>query len=211
MRIFFQHFRNYVIRGFLAVIPVGISVLTIRFLYVVIDQRIMGIVNQWIGYRIPGLGILILLLALYFLGLIASNVLGKQAFNLLDRIFHRIPLVKIIYQGGKQLAAALSLPERQVFKRAVLVNFPKPGIWSIGFVTGTVIDHANGDETILKLLIPTAPNPMSGFVMYVRESEVRETGWAVEEALRAVISIGIIGPEIVAPPNVSNDEKTAGA
>lgn len=203
MRVFFQHFRNYVFRGLLAVIPVAISILTIRFLYVLIDQRIMGMVNQWIGYRIPGLGILILLFALYLLGLTASNVIGKQVFNLLDRIFHRIPLVKIIYQGGKQLAAALSLPERQIFKRAVLVNFPKPGIWSIGFVTGTVIDHGNGDETLLKVLIPIGPNPMSGYVMYVRESEVRETGWAVEEALRAVISIGIIGPEIIDPEKSS--------
>jgi uncharacterized membrane protein len=96
--------------------------------------------------------------------------------------------------GGKTAYDSLSLPEREVFKRAVRVEYLKPGIWTIGFVTGMIIDTKDPGEKLLKVFVPTPPNPASGTMVVVRESHTRDPGWNIEEALNAVISGGIIGP-----------------
>lgn len=106
----------------------------------------------------------------------------------------RIPLINTTYQIGKQLSDTLALPEKHVFRKVVLVDYLKPGIWTIGFVTGTVIDRKNNNEKLLKVFVPTPPNPTSGTMVVVKESETRDPGWTVEEAMKAVISGGIIGP-----------------
>jgi len=135
---------------------------------------------------------------LYIIGITASNIMGKQLLGLIEKITDRIPLIKTTYKIGQQLAVTLSLPEKQVFRRAVLVEYLKPGIWTIGFVTGTIIDRKNNDEKLLKVFIPTPPNPTSGTMVLVKESETRDPGWGVEEALKAIISAGIIGPGEIA-------------
>ena len=188
------HLKKYTLRGLLAVIPLGLTVFAINILYRMIDKRITVLVEKLIGFTFPGLGILLLLILLYFLGLIVSNVMGRQIFGLIERIANRIPLVKTTYNVGRQLSGTLSLPERQVFKRAVLVEYLKPGIWTIGFVTGKIIDRQNSAETLLKVFIPTPPNPLSGTMVVVREAQTRDPGWTVEEALKAVISGGVISP-----------------
>ncbi len=147
-----------------------------------------------IGFTFPGLGVLLVLVTLYVLGLVASNVIGRQIFGLVEGIAKRIPLVKTIYQVGRQLTVTLSLPEKQAFKRAVLVEYLKPGMWTIGFVTGTIIDKKNNGETHLKVFVPTPPNPASGTMVAVKESQTRDPGWSIEEALKSVISAGVIGP-----------------
>jgi len=145
-----QHFKNYVLRGILAIIPIAISIIAIRFLYIAIDKQAMGLVDELIGFRVPGLGILILLVSLYIIGVVASNVIGRQFFGILEKVSSNIPIIKTTYLIGKQLVATLSLPEKQVFKRVVLVDYLKPGIWTIGFVTGSVIDRERNDEVLLK-------------------------------------------------------------
>ena len=194
MRSLFIHIKTYIFRGLIAVIPLALTVLVIQFLYIAIDQRIMGLVDEFIGFKIPGLGTFLLLTVLYLLGFTASNVVGKKIFVFAERITKRIPLINTTYHVGKQLSATLSLPEGQVFKRAVLVEYLKPGIWTIGFVTGNIIDRKNGDEKLLKVFIPTPPNPTSGTMVLVRESQIRDPGWIIEDAMKAVISGGIIGP-----------------
>lgn len=197
MKHFFNHLKMYVFRGLLAIIPLALSILAVNFIYVVIDKRVMDRVDQFIGFRIPGLGIILVLVILYAIGVITSNVMGKRLFNLLEGILNRIPLVKTTYQVGKQVANTFSLQESQVFKRVVLVDFFKPGAWMIGFVTGSIGDKA-GKEKLLKVFIPTVPNPTSGYLAMLKESQIRPTTWSVEEAMRLVISGGLIGPpEIV--------------
>lgn len=192
MKHFFSHIRTYIFRGLLAVIPIAITFFAIQIIYVLIDQRVMRSVERIIGVNIPGLGVLLVLVVLYLLGLIASNVLGAQVFHFLERISHRIPLIKTTYQVGKQLAATLSVPGKQVFKRAVLVEYLKQGMWTLGFVTGTIVDGAS-QEPLLKVFIPTPPNPTSGTMVIVRESQTRDPGCTIEEAIKTVISGGIIG------------------
>lgn len=195
MREIFKHLKTHILRGFLAIVPLGLSYLVIRFLYLAIDTRVTKIIDKILGFRIPGLGILLVLVFLYLLGLMASNWLGRQTFALIEGITARLPLVKTIYTLGKKLAEAISLPEKEAFKRVVMVEHFRPGLWSIGFVTG-VLSSAEGESNkLLKVFIPTAPNPTSGFMVMVRESQVRSLDWTVTEAMNTIISGGMVGPE----------------
>jgi uncharacterized membrane protein len=188
------HMKKFVVRGILAIIPLALSIFVIKLLYVNIDKRVVGLLDRTIGFSFPGLGIVLSVAVLYLLGLVASNIAVKKILGLIEDITGRLPFIKTTYQVGKQLADTLSLPERQVFKRAVLVDYLKPGIWTIGFVTGKIIDRKNNDEVLLKVFVPTPPNPTSGTMVVVKESETRDPGWSIEEAIRAVVSGGIIGP-----------------
>lgn len=196
MKRFINHTKAYILRGLLALIPLGLTIFTIRIIYVLIDKRVMELVDQYIGYRIPGLGLFLFVIVLYFVGMIASNVLGKRLFSILETITDRIPLVNTAYKVGKQLSNTLSLPEKQIFKNAVLVDYFKPGAWVIGFVTGQIKNNATG-EILSKVFIPTVPNPTSGFLVILKESDTRNPKWSVEEAMKMVISGGIIGPDMV--------------
>ncbi|MCJ7581433.1 MAG: DUF502 domain-containing protein [Candidatus Aminicenantes bacterium] len=190
----FSHLKKFIFRGFLAIIPLFLTYLLVRFLYLTIDKRVVDLIAQIIGFRIPGLGIILFILIFYMLGLVVSNWFGKRVFDFIERLTSRIPLIGTTYQVGKQLEITLTLPEKHIFKRAVLVEYLKPGIWTIGFVTGEIRDRKNDEEKILKVFIPTPPNPMSGTMVLVKESQVRDPGWTIKEALNAVISGGILGP-----------------
>jgi uncharacterized membrane protein len=192
-----RHVKTQIIRGILASIPFVLTFLVLRLLYVTIDRRLMELIAQVIGYKIPGLGFLLLLILLYLLGLGASNVVGRYFLNLLERITNRIPFIKTTYQIGRQLSDTLSLSEKQIFKRPVLVEYLKPGIWTIGFVTGEIIDKGSEDQKYLKVFIPMPPNPASGVMVIVREAQTRDPGWTMEEAIRSVISGGLIGPDAI--------------
>ena len=192
----FRHLRTFIFRGLLAVIPLVLVYFVVRFLYLTVDQRVAGLVEKRVGFAIPGLGVVIVLVILYLLGLAASNWAGKQFFNIIDRVSGRIPLVKTIYNLGKQLGKALGLPEKQAFRRVVMVEFFRPGLWSVGFVTGSVADKATGEKS-LKVFIPTAPNPTAGFMVVVREEAVRPLDWTVQEAMNAILSGGVAGPDSI--------------
>ncbi|MBN1794142.1 MAG: DUF502 domain-containing protein [Candidatus Omnitrophica bacterium] len=194
MKTVLMHVKLYIFRGLLALIPLGLTIFTIRIIYVFIDKRVMELVDQYIGYRVPGLGLLLFVIVLYLTGMVASNVLGKRLFGILDDITSRIPLINTTYQVGKQLSNTLSLPERQIFKKAVLVDYFKPGAWVVGFVTGRLSDRQTGED-FLKVFIPTVPNPTSGFLVILKESQTKDPHWSIEEAMKMIISGGIIGPE----------------
>ena len=193
-----RHMKRYILRGIVALIPLMLTALAIHFLYAAVDRRIMEFLEGYIGLRIPGMGIFIVLVAIYLVGLIASNVAGRFFLNTLDRISRRIPLIKTTYSVGKQLASTLALPEKHAFQRAVLVEYLKPGMWTVGFITGSLVDRQHRNEPLLKIFIPTPPNPTTGTMVIVKKSQTRDPGWTVREALNAVISAGIIGPEEIA-------------
>ncbi len=197
MKAFMAHTRSYIIRGLLACIPLGLSYLTLKFIYVFIDQKVMNLFDKFIGFRVPGLGILVFLIILYFIGLLVSNVIGHRLLGIIEFIFDRIPILRTTYQIGKQLSTTFSLSEKQVFKKVVFVDMNRSGVWSLGFVTGTILDKRNPHEKYLKVFLPTVPNPTTGFVVMVKESEILDPNWTVDEGVRTVISGGIIGPEII--------------
>jgi uncharacterized membrane protein len=193
-----KHFKKYIFRGLLAIIPPALCIFVVRLIYIGIDRRATGVIERFLGFSIPGLGVILVVLILYVLGFIASNITGRKLFSLLEYVVRRIPLINTTYQVGKQLSTTLSLPEKQVFKRPVLVEYLKPGMWTVGFVTGTIVDRSRNGETILKVYIPTPPIPTSGTMVLVRQSQTRDPGWSIEEAMKAVLSGGIIGPDFIA-------------
>ena len=196
MQNIYRHTKSYIFKGLLALIPIALTFFTINILYVFIDKQIMELIDQYTGFHIPGLGLLIFIVLLYATGIIASNVIGRRLFGLLETVTGRIPLLKTAYQVGKQLSGTLSLPEKNIFKKAVLVDYFKPGAWVIGFVTGEILDKRTG-ENLLKIFIPTVPNPTSGFLVIIGKELVQEMSWSVEEAMKMVISGGIIGPATI--------------
>ena len=195
MKGFFKHLRKYLFRGFLAMIPIALSAFAIYFLYSAVDRRVGLLWRRLFDFDVPGLGILTVLVILYLVGVVVSNAVGRQIMHVVERVTRRMPLIRTTYQIGKQLSSTLSLPEGQVFKRPVLIEFLRPGVWTLGFVTGTVEDRRFGDERYLKVFVPTPPNPTSGTMVLARESQTRDPGWTMEEALKTVISGGMIGPE----------------
>jgi len=199
MKNIYRHLQSYIFKGLLALIPIALAVFTVNILYVFIDKQIMELIDTYTGIHIPGLGLLIFIVLLYCTGIIASNVVGRRLFGLLDAVTGRIPLINTVWQVGKQLAGTLSLPEKNIFKKPVLVDYFKPGAWIIGFVTGEILDERTGKK-LLKIFIPTVPNPTSGFMVIIGEELVQETAWTVEEAVKMVISLGIIGPESISAP-----------
>jgi len=196
MKKIFAHIRVYTVRGIVALIPIALTYFVVRLLYLGIDKKVVGLLNYYTGYSIPGLGIIIVILVLYLIGRTASNVLGKQLFGIIERITKRLPIINTTYQIGKQLSDTLSLPERQVFKKAVLVEMFRKDTWLVGFVTGKLIDKKKG-ESMIKVYVPTPPNPTSGFLLVVSESEIRDPGWTIDEAMKVVLSGGIIGPDFI--------------
>jgi len=189
----FAHIRRFVIRGTLALIPIALPVFAIYLLYVFIDKRLLGLVQATFGITFPGLGIVLLLVILYLVGLIVSNLFGRQLLQGLESLTERSPFINMAYRIGKQLSGTLS-PDEQIFRRPILVPYAAPDTWQVGFVTGTVYSEKDGEE-LLKVYVPTPPNPTSGFVYFMREADTRDPGWTVEEAMQCILSGGLIGPD----------------
>ncbi len=193
----FAHVRRFVIRGTLALIPIALPAFAVYLLYGFIDRRLLVLVEKTFGLSFPGMGIVLLLVILYLFGLIVSNFFGRQLLEGIESLTERIPIINTAYRIGKQLSGTLSLPEKQIFRRPILVPYAAPDTWQVGFVTGSVLSEKDGEE-LLKVYVPTPPNPTSGFVYFMREADTRDPGWTVEEAMQCILSGGLIGPDKIA-------------
>jgi uncharacterized membrane protein len=193
MQYIFSHLKKFIGRGVLAAIPVGLVALLISLVYGSIDQNVVEVFYKYIGFKIPGLGIIAILLCLYLLGLISSNIVGKWFLHLIEKVANRIPVIGKTYQVGKQISNTLRLPEKQVFKKVVLVNYLKDDIFTVGFITGSIINRKN-NQKLYKVFIPTPPIPTTGVLVIVEEKQMIDPGWSLDEGIKTVISGGIIGP-----------------
>lgn len=188
----FTHIRRFIVRGTLALIPIALPAFAVYLLYGFIDRRLLTLVERTFHITFPGLGIVLLLVILYLFGLLVSNIVGRSILEGLESLTERIPIINTAYRIGKQLSGTLALPEKQIFRRPILVPYAYQGIWQVGFVTGSVQSQADG-EVFLKVYVPTPPNPTSGFVFFLREADTRDPGWTVEEAMQCILSGGLIG------------------
>ena len=194
MKKLYLHIKKHLIRGLLTIIPIGLTIIVLVLLYNQIDRPVNEIVNKIIGYRIPGLGILFLVIILYCFGLIVSNYFGRRLLTLIEEITVHIPFVKTFYLAGKQIAGAFTMHDCSAFKRTVLVQYLSPGQWTLGFITGVMHSEQNG-EMFYRIYVPTPPLPTSGVIIIVRESLTLDPGISVEDAIKIIVSCGIIGPE----------------
>jgi uncharacterized membrane protein len=192
-----KEIRSSIITGTLLIIPLFVTVLIIIQLFQWIDSALPGIVGVNMP---PGVGILITLLIAFLVGVAAKNYFGKKFISLGNSIISSIPFLNKIYLTVQQIIDMVSINKKQVFERAVLVEFPQKGCYAIGFVTSeaNTVFSMKVAQKLLAVFVPTTPNPTSGFLLYVPETDVVETNIPVEAAVKLVVSGGLIGADSAA-------------
>lgn len=204
-----HYIRRCFISGLLVWLPILVTFLVIKFLVDLLSKSLLLLPAQYqpdvlLGFHIPGIGVIMTILIIFITGVFAANFFGRQLMMLWDGIVDRIPLVRSIYNGVKQVAQTLFTPGGQSFRKVLLVEYPCAGVWSIAFQTGEgskEVATALGGEPLVTYFIPTTPNPTSGFLMMAPRSKVIELDISVDQALKFVISLGVVQP--VAPSNNS--------
>jgi uncharacterized membrane protein len=193
--------RRYLITGLLVWVPLVITLWVLDLLVGTMDRTLLLLpaelrTESWLGVHIPGLGVVLTLLVVFATGIFAANILGRRLVDFGESMLARIPVVNSLYHGVKQISDTLFAPGGQAFRRAVLVQFPSPGMWTIAFLTGTpggdVANHLKGDY--LSIYVPTTPNPTGGYFVMVPRTSVIELDMTVDAALKYIISMGVAVP-----------------
>jgi uncharacterized membrane protein len=196
--------RKWLLAGLLVIVPVAITVAVLRWIIDTLDRTLLILPEAWqpdrlIGVHIPGLGVLLTLAILLTVGASVSNFIGKRLVALGDSIISRIPVVRGIYSSVKQVSDTLFSESGNAFRTAVLVQWPRPEVWTLAFVTGTpggdVTTYLHGDEYV-SVYVPTTPNPTGGYFVMLRKSDCIELKMSVDEALKYVVSMGVVSPRI---------------
>jgi uncharacterized membrane protein len=192
--------RNSFLAGVALVLPFVVTGWVIWLVVSFIDGNVIPLVPhrfQPIAQSIPGAGVAIALVALTLVGALAANLLGRWVVSAADRFIANLPLVRSIYGGAKQIFKQVAAPERTSFKQAVLVEFPMPGSWALGFITNEDTAEVARDvgEDLVAIYVPQAPIPTSGFLLYLPRTSFKPLALPPEDALKRVISLGIIRDE----------------
>ncbi|MDJ0927695.1 MAG: DUF502 domain-containing protein [Gammaproteobacteria bacterium] len=216
-----RHFRRYIVAGLLVWVPLGVTLLVLKLL----ADLLQGLViippalrpENLIGWTVPYLDVVLTLitavLVLFLTGLIVANILGRQLIHLWESILDRIPLVRSIYGAAKQFAEVLFADTSQSFKKVLLIQYPRKGVYSLCFQTSTTLEEVQvrTSEEVMCVFVPTTPNPTSGFIIMVPRSEVIELDMDVEQALKMIVSLGVVvppwnrkdAPQELAPPEAA--------
>ncbi|MBZ0251256.1 MAG: DUF502 domain-containing protein [Burkholderiales bacterium] len=193
--------RRYLIAGLLVWIPLAITFWVLALLVELMDQSLLIVPARFrsdalLGFHLPGLGAVLTLAILLATGAIAANFFGKRLLAVWESLVGRIPIVRSIYGGVKQISDTLFSPDGKAFRRAVLVRYPHPGAWTVALVTGTpeheVTDHLGHDQ--VAVFVPTTPNITAGFFLIVPRSDTFELQMSVDQALKYIISMGVAEP-----------------
>lgn len=200
---FFSKIKTYLFTGILVTAPVGMTFYIAYNLIIYIDKWSNAIVPQkfrfseYLGIEVPGLGFAVILTALILIGMFTTGYVGRFFVKLGEKILSKMPFISSIYNLLKQVFETFFSGKKQSFNQVVLLEYPRKGIWVIGFVSaktdGEIGKKIDGD--VLNVFVPTTPNPTSGFLIFVKESEVIKLKMSVEDGLKLVISCGIVTPE----------------
>ncbi len=195
--------RNSFLAGVALVLPFVVTAWVIWLVVSFVDNNVIPLIParfQPLAESIPGTGVIIALVALTLVGALAANLIGRWLVGAADRFIANLPFVRSIYGGAKQVFKQVAAPERTSFKQAVLVEFPKPGAWAIGFITTEDTAEVAGGmgEALVAVYVPQAPIPTSGFLLYLPKSTLHPLKITPEEALKRVISLGLITQDLAA-------------
>jgi len=181
------------IAGLLLVVPLWVTYFALKFFFILLDGFFAPLIRKLLGISIPGLGFLLLILFIYLIGMVTTNFIGKSLIHFGESILNRIPFVKNIYQGAKQLIHTISLSKSLGFKRVVLIEYPRPGLKAVGFVTNQIEDKRDGKRYVV-VFLPTPPNPVNGMFEIVPEDQIIETNISIEDGIKMVMSAGMLTP-----------------
>ncbi|MDO8298677.1 DUF502 domain-containing protein [Lacisediminimonas sp.] len=207
--------RKYFITGLLVLVPLAITVWVVNLIIGTMDQSLLLLPEKWrpaalFGFSVPGLGTLLTLLVILVTGLATHNFVGKQVVLVWEMLVKRIPVVSSIYNSVKQVSDTLFSSSGNAFRKAVLVQYPRQNSWTIAFMTGVpggdVRNHLHGDY--ISLYVPTTPNPTSGFFLMVLRSDTIELDMNVDEALKYIVSMGVVSPEFFEKTHIIDPAKS---
>ena len=193
--------RRYLIAGLLVWVPLGVTFFIIKYLVDLLDQTLLLLPLAYrpetlTGFHIPGLGVILTVIVLLVTGMVAANLFGRTLVNIWESLLARIPLVRSIYSGVKQIMATLFSDSSKSFKEVVMVEYPRRGSWTLAFVTGTGWQPAKKlvNEDLVNIYVPTTPNPTSGFFLMVPRKDIIALDLTIDEGLKMILSLGLIEP-----------------
>ena len=196
--------RKWMFAGLLVIVPVAITIWLIEWMLSTLDKTLLILPEAWhpdklLGFHIPGFGLILAVISLLIVGAAASNFLGKKVVVWCDAVLHRIPVVRSIYSSVKQVSDTLFSENGNAFRKAVMIEWPRPGVWTIAFVTGKpngeLLKHLKDD--FVSIYVPTTPNPTGGYFVLLKMSDCIELDMSVDEALKYIVSMGVVSPKIM--------------
>ncbi|MFZ5594330.1 MAG: DUF502 domain-containing protein [Pseudomonadota bacterium] len=194
--------RRYLIAGLLVWLPLGVTVLVIKLLVDFMDQTLLVLPQNWhpdklLGFHIPGLGVLLSIVVVLITGVMVANFFGRELVAMWEKFLNRIPLVRPIYSAVKQLTETVFTSGGQSFRKVLLIEYPRKGLWTLAFQTGTAVGEAQTrtTEEVVNVYVPTTPNPTSGFFLMVSRREAVELDMSVDDGLKMIISMGAVVPK----------------
>lgn len=193
--------RRYLAAGLLVWVPLGFTVLIVSFLIEFMDRTLLLLPEAYqpqvlTGYKIPGLGAVLTLVVVLFTGIVVANFFGRKLVTFWEGLLSRIPLVRSIYSSAKQVAETMFSNSTRSFREVVMLEYPRKGLWTLAFVTGSGIRQAREKvgEDMISVYVPTTPNPTSGFFLMVQQSEVVKLDISVDDGLKLILSTGVLVP-----------------
>jgi uncharacterized membrane protein len=193
--------RRYLMAGLLVWIPLGVTIIVVKMLIGLLDRSMLLVPQQYrpeqlFGVSIPGLGVIVAVVVVLFTGVIVANLFGRKLVALWESLLSRIPLVSSVYSAVKQIAETMFSSSGQSFRKVLLVEYPRKGMWTLAFQTGTEVGEAQckTGRNVINIYVPTTPNPTSGFFIMVPKEDVIELEMSVDEGLRMIISMGSVVP-----------------
>jgi uncharacterized membrane protein len=199
--------RRYLIAGVLVWMPILATIFVIRFLVGLMDQTMLILPASWrpealLGFPVPGLGAILAFAVLLLTGLLGTNLLGRQLVGGWESLMRRIPFVRTVYGGVKSFAETVFTDQGKSFKKVVLVQYPRAGIWSVGFLVAEQLPEpsARADRDLVGVFVPTTPNPTSGFIIFVPRPDVIELQMTIDQAMKMVLTLGVVTPGVPAAP-----------
>lgn len=194
--------RKYLIAGLLVWLPLAATVVIIKLVIDLLDKLILLLPMDYrpeslFGFSIPGFGLILAIAVLMLTGVLAANLLGRQLVALWEGILSRIPVVRNIYNAVKQISATVLTSKGKSFRKVVMAEYPRKGIWSIGFLTNETValDCKDLEANMVAVFLPTTPNPTSGFILLFPREDLIELDMSVEDGFKFIISVGVVVPD----------------
>jgi uncharacterized membrane protein len=194
--------RSYFVTGLLIWVPLVITLWVLNLIVSTMDQSLQLLPAEMqpeliFGRRVPGVGVVLTVVVIFLTGLLTRNILGQGLLRVWEALLARIPIVRSIYSSVKQVSDTVLSPSGQAFRKALLVQYPRSGVWTIGFQTGTPADEVRSVVSVemVSVYVPTTPNPTSGFFLMFPRHETIELDMSVDEALKYVVSMGVVAPD----------------
>jgi len=196
-----KQIRRYLVAGLLVWVPLGVTIFVLRVLIGLMDRSLLLVPEQYrpealLGFAIPGLGIILSVLVVLITGLLAANFVGRSMVGFWESLLNRIPIVRTVYSGAKNFAEIVFSDSNQSFKKVLLIEYPRKGIYSLAFQTATNLGEvqARTGESVVCTFVPTTPNPTSGFIIILPKKDIIELDMEIDEAFKMIVSLGVVVP-----------------